>query len=318
MKLVFYISLFLSNWVISQNFVPNSSFENTSTCGFTMGDLSPCIDWEKIGGTADYYNGCVQSSDPGAPDVPTFTGQFSRSGIAMTGLFASERYYGDNLSEYIYAPLSSFLDSGVTYFVEFHVQLSNRSNYGIGSLGALFTDTIPTHFNLNWVASRIYESPQIINSSLTSIIDYENWTKVSGNFIANGTEKYILIGNFVPDSISNMTNSGVTAYDRSYYYIDDVCVSSNSEFCNYLAASLNKIDDIEVEIFPNPSNGIINISKSTNNPELVELINLSGQVLEVFTLNAKQTTIDISNLSLGIYYIRMVDSVVSPIKIVKK
>lgn len=70
--------------------------------------------------------------------------------------------------------------------------------------------------------------PQVVNTTLLD--DTLNWIKIEGSFIANGTEEYISIGNFYPDSLSGFVHSYPAAplsgsLRGAHYFIDDVSVT---------------------------------------------------------------------------------------------
>jgi hypothetical protein len=75
--------------------------------------------------------------------------------------------------------------------------------------------------------------------------------------------------------------------------------------------SINRIDnDFNVDIFPNPSNDIINIKSSeiSNTDVEVSIYSSVGELLHSENINVSQalnTTVDISNLSVGIYFIQL-------------
>lgn len=59
------------------------------------------------------------------------------------------------------------------------------------------------------------------------LTDTVNWIKLSTSFIADSAYQYLIIGNFYDDnntdtlSVNNIGNVG-------YYYIDDVCLTTDS------------------------------------------------------------------------------------------
>lgn len=96
-----------------------------------------------------------------------------------------------------------------------------KANYGINSIGLyISSDSIGGGFNtlLNY-------TPQIIYMPNVPIVDTLNWTKIYGTYKANGSEKYITIGNFTTstDVIIDSLNTSIVS-GASYYYIDDVSV----------------------------------------------------------------------------------------------
>lgn len=64
--------------------------------------------------------------------------------------------------------------------------------------------------------------PQISNPSGNVLSDTVNWTLISGSFTAAGGERFITIGNFLPDSLITIDSFPVWTYPDAYYYIDDV------------------------------------------------------------------------------------------------
>ena len=70
-----------------------------------------------------------------------------------------------------------------------------------------------------------YLTPQITNT-LGIINDTLNWIEIKGTFVANGTEKYLIIGNFKTDVATSITSNttGLGGGIWSEYMIDDVSV----------------------------------------------------------------------------------------------
>jgi gliding motility-associated-like protein len=102
--------------------------------------------------------------------------------------------------EYVQTKLLDSLIAGHKYCVSFYVSLSDSCWYATDEIGAFFDDTA-TSFLYSPVGPAIPGpwpvSPQVISGFY--ITDRENWTLVSGSFIAQGGEKYITIGNFTQD-----------------------------------------------------------------------------------------------------------------------
>jgi len=59
--------------------------------------------------------------------------------------------------------------------------------------------------------------------------------------------------------------------------------------------------------FPNPTTGIINVEYSSKTPVQFDVINMLGKnVFSQNTNNTEKTTIDLSNLNKGIYFLQMI------------
>ena len=61
-------------------------------------------------------------------------------------------------------------------------------------------------------------------------------------------------------------------------------------------------ETIEVSLYPNPVQNILNIDLNTNSNIEVQIVNLAGQVI----ITSRETSIDVSNLSQGIYFANIV------------
>ena len=65
-------------------------------------------------------------------------------------------------------------------------------------------------------------------------------------------------------------------------------------------------NDMNLTAYPNPTNGIINVEYSSKIPVHFNVINMIGEnVFSQKTNNTKKTTIDLSNLNKGLYFLQM-------------
>ncbi len=119
--------------------------------------------------------------------------------------------------------LKGTLDNGRIYCVKMHVSLTNQSTHGIDAVGAYFgNNSLDTITQCDKAIT--YLIPQIFNPNHNILIDTLQWISITGTFVANGTEKYMLIGNFKTNSntdtlLSNPTNLPAIF---SNYLIDNV------------------------------------------------------------------------------------------------
>lgn len=201
------------------NLVPNPSFEDTLQCPFNPAQVSFAPPWyDPTLGSPDYFNNC-NGGNYGVP-INAVGFQFARTGKAYTGLYT----YANNiitLREYIQVFLNSSPYSGKRYSVEFYVSLADTMSVATNNLGLYFSD-IPVTAAVGAVINVI---PQVTNDTINNkLSDKSGWTKISGDYIANGTEQYITIGNFLDDSSSDTIHVAGGSYQFSYYYIDDVSI----------------------------------------------------------------------------------------------
>jgi len=208
------------------NLVANPSFEILTSCP-PPGRLEVCVPW--INPTTSIstaylsgvFNKCSSSGCCGVPSNIYGTGyQFARTGNGYASGFFLQAL-GGNIRNYSQVPLIDSLKSGHCYYVEFYVNLVNRSAYACNNLGLYISKTAPT-FNPGQI---IAVNPQIINYGNKIIRDTLNWIKVSGVYVAQGGEQYITIGNFKTDAQTDtlITHNPLSA-NCAQYNIDDVSV----------------------------------------------------------------------------------------------
>jgi len=66
-------------------------------------------------------------------------------------------------------------------------------------------------------------------------------------------------------------------------------------------------NNLNLTAYPNPTNGIINVEYTSETPVQFDVINMLGEnVFSQKTNNTKNTTIDVSNLNKGLYFLQMI------------
>jgi len=287
--------------VISQNLVPNYSFEEFYQCPDEQGEFF--VDFWFItpiaGYTPEYYNDC--SPEVTQSDVPeNVTGfQYPYEGEGYSGIFC----YGNNSGEreYIEIQLSSPLLEGQGYEFSMWVSLPERFGLGINNLGALFTDYI-VEGNIPSELGLIEANPQI--KADDPITDKDNWTQITGTFIAEGGEEYLTIGNFFSDEDTEAVT--VWPYDFpnwSYYYIDAV-----SLIPVILGTNDNALEN-QLSVYPNPTSYTVTIELVNNHSNVtIKLYTIVGELIYTKSINNQLLKIDMSDLSRGMYLLEITDS----------
>ena len=217
-------SLFLQIDLKGQNLVPNGDFEVYDTCPNNGGQISYSTPWySPTTATPDYLNQCSTIFS-----VPFNPGgyQYARTGVAYAGIACYFYPSFSSYREYIQVQLTDSLIAQKKYCITFYVNLADThsSTYNIVAIteiGLYLSDnSISSSFQLP-----LPFIPQITSPTNVYLSDTANWVEVSGNYIAQGGEKFITIGNFKNDTLINTTtivnNNGIPL---AYYYIDDVSV----------------------------------------------------------------------------------------------
>ena len=181
--------------------------------------------------------------------------------------------------EYIGVPLTQSLSIGTKYYLSAYISYADSSFPGWGkcatnNFGFKFTSTAYSNSN---------PAPTDNNSHFHSssvIYDSIGWFKISGSFIADSSYSYCMIGNFY-DNL-NTNNAGCLYYNQTmaYYYVDNVCISTDSVFCD-LSTNIKNLNDIfKAEVYPNPSSGNIFI-KVPNKSNIIKanFYNSFGEII---------------------------------------
>ncbi len=226
--------------LVAQNLVPNSDFELYNPCPLAPGEFNNCTSWNNpTGATPDYLNVC--SWQIGGVSVPNniLGMQNARSGNGYAGLIAYEdggiigcpnTLFSSEWREYLHAQLTSPMQAGQSYCVEFFVSLGDNVRYGIEDLG-MYISTTPIN-DPDSVA--LPYTPQVVNTN-GPITDITNWVQITGTFVASGGEQYICIGNFQDDNSTNVVCANQNALNPyAYYYVEDVYIAPLNQCCTML------------------------------------------------------------------------------------
>lgn len=210
------------------NLLLNSSFETpTSSCGTSDIQLynsqTPVSDWfgtddyPGAGSSPDYFSLCAGTTNS--------ANQFCITGNARVGVYTKTNF---NLGrEYVQSQLINPLIAGKTYCFSIVVKskvgsagniLSSCDGIGawIHNQGLINIQTMNGGNQYLGAGSTINASPQVENPSGNLI--GETCVTVTGTFCAQGSENWIVIGNFRDDVSTSIVGSS----SFNYMYIDDV------------------------------------------------------------------------------------------------
>ncbi len=286
--------------VNSQNLVPNPSFEIDTACPNNYSQIYYAVPWfvpHTNWSSSDLFDTCYLaiSSGQGVPFNQDGV-QWARTGVKYAGIIT----YTDtiNYREYIEVPLLSPLIVNRNYCVQIYISLSELSNVAISNIGAYFS--IDSVLDSTHGHAIDYFFPQVENTTTNFLNDTANWMLVSGNFIANGGERFMTIGNFHNPSNTNVQNISGSSQQYSYYYLDDVSVID----CTDVGVDENNKEDM-VEVYPNPATNQLTIKTAQFKEKEIRITDVLGNLIQQSMLNSHQSTIDISNLAKGIYFIEL-------------
>jgi hypothetical protein len=225
------------------NLVLNPSFEQYSHCPQSADVIKFANYWSSLTDTlltaTDTFSGwyCTPefchtcSNDPGLK-IPLSTNYWhfphTGNGMAQVQMYYREDFDTTFLGkrDYLQGRLKNRLTGGKQYNVSFYVTLEQLSGFAIDHIGAyLDNGIIDTAATLCGMPQTTH-IPQVYETTI--INDTLNWVKVDGIFTADGTERFITIGNFFDAAHTDTVFTDYWNFGRinylSWYLVDDVSV----------------------------------------------------------------------------------------------
>jgi outer membrane protein OmpA-like peptidoglycan-associated protein len=232
MKLLYFLTFLLSCHLLAaqlpgeaatDNIVPNPSFELYA---------SPPIGWfykgEHYTAVMKYWSSATNASpDVFGPRVRVpahwadkgFGKQVPRTGSSMSGITVYGCREGKpHCREYIQIQLSEPLVVGQDYLAEMWVSHLPQS-IRVNNLGFYFSKE-KTEEITDGVITR---KPQVRAEYVLSGNNHK-WMRISGRFKAEVEAEYLVIGNFLPDSLTVTEHPQEGSLPFGYYYVEDVLV----------------------------------------------------------------------------------------------
>ena len=207
------------------NYVNNPGFESVVP-SFTVNPFDGAKYWIAMDSTqnASYY---LMGLPPFGNAPYCSTGfQFPRTGYMM----AQTQFYCDNCQsicgncgrEYPRNRLKKQLKPNTAYCAKYFVVNTNNNRIAIDNYGVHFGNSIIDTITRSSIPLT-YLNPQI-ESTNGIITDTLRWTPITGTFVATGTEKYMILGNFKSNASTNtlLINTPTLTTMSNDIYIDDV------------------------------------------------------------------------------------------------
>ena len=211
--------------------------------------------------------------------------------------------YSANGREYLTGELIDTLIKDKVYKVSFYFSLADSVKFTTDRIGAYLHDTIIYQNNLFYLPFQ----PQIENQQGNFISDKTTWNLVEGLYTAQGGEKYITIGNFYPDSLTDtlgLNNLPMSSGNKNmaYFYIDDVYVG---EYVEPIFEENNLI------VSPNPASDFLTMNYELKEEDAeLKIYNVIGQIVNEENLfgNNGTITLDLFNFSQGMYFATLIQN----------
>lgn len=311
-KICIYLMILISSSSFGQvNLIQNGDFEQYYQCPTYFNQVPYCVGWSSASDstlnnqTPDYFNSCNPVSYLSPPTVLCgFQSPHSGNGYCGIATYFKPSGVNQNVREYIQDSLIDSLTLNLKYYVSFYANLSGESIYTCASnkIGVLFT-------------MQKFEAPNFASPlnfahvyTDTVITDTAGWFHFKGTFIADSAYHYMTLGNFFDDSNTDTINLDGSNSFIGYYYIDDVCVSTDSNLC-YTKTAFEEILPVLPNVYPNPANGIIDIVMDNSKMNDVIIYDPLGNIFKQLKKVIGSVTLDCSYWSEGLYFLKLNNTV---------
>lgn len=213
---VFFLWLLSTTYLNAQNLVPNGDFEEDVICAEFNLICGP-FGWRLTSSDPpDYYNGPVNDEDTGKITHWTSFVPFS---------YDNQGIYRESLQ----TPLLCPLEKGAAYLLSFQVK---AKEVAVKEIDVMFMSSVTITASNQALAM----SPRIkLRNELYWYDKHDEWIQLWARYIADGTERYMLIGNFQPQLLTEHKRIYNTHRDHNLaiYYIDNVLLKpEKGTFCD--------------------------------------------------------------------------------------
>lgn len=259
-----------------QNLVPNPSFEDTVSCPYSWSATGSLANWHNFNTStsADYFNSC--SNNAGIPF--NFIGyQAPRGGNAYAG-FVTINTFSTSFRESICARLVSPMVIGQLYEVSMYINTANSANSGSDNLDVLFFKNRDTTITTGSGSSIV---PQVRFTSFGTVIDTQNWVKITDTFQADSAYTYMAVGGFYYNASTTQFQTSGSGY--AYYLIDSVKVVAMTGFSVTSADTILCAKDTFTVQYDHYQ------TFATNNVFTVQLSNPSGSFNNPIVIGSKSS-----------------------------
>jgi len=194
--------------------------------------------------------------------------------------------------------------------------VDNLDNKWIGTGSGISVLNNTNNYVTNYTKMYLMPPPDTLNPVVDLSIDSYNrlWAAIYVGYLGEGGVAMYDGNNWidydVSDGLVGKNIKGISIDSK-----DNVWVATTSGVSKILTtiANINNYDNQKLIVYPNPSRDIINISIESK-PNIVadiNIYNIMGQKLHNHILKNNTTSLDISSLKKGVYYIRTNDKAYS-------
>ncbi|MEI6594198.1 MAG: T9SS type A sorting domain-containing protein [Bacteroidota bacterium] len=225
---------------------------------------------------------------------------------APAGLGYRARNPSDSMQLMFYIPTQHYKNIKVSYACE-------KSSIASGAYQQNFDYSIDA--GKNWKTSGL----NITFDSTIGIAYTPVYLSFPNDTLTGNNPNLILRVKFVAGPIGIGSPTGLSGNNR----FDNVAVEGDTTTATPQPVIKTGISQVtksnsDYVMFPNPSNGELFINSKTTDTKHIVIMNITGQIVVEYFDNLKEIKMDISNLTQGIYFVRVTEnSSVSTMKLIK-
>jgi uncharacterized repeat protein (TIGR01451 family) len=172
---------------------------------------------------------------------------------------------------------------------------------------------------LDWTTFKVLDAShametQLVNGSIDFIFDNINLPTATSD--PEGSQGFVA---FKVKPVSTVQLNDVVANAADIYFDFNAAIVTNTVFTKFVdVLGVTDFETLKVVAYPNPTNDILNF-QAEDSISSIEVVNILGQTLLTSKGNSNREQIDISGLSPGNYFVKIVvGDVSSVLRIVKK
>jgi uncharacterized repeat protein (TIGR01451 family) len=172
---------------------------------------------------------------------------------------------------------------------------------------------------LDWTTFKVLDAShametQLVNGSIDFIFDNINLPTATSD--PEGSQGFVA---FKVKPVSTVQLNDVVANAADIYFDFNAAIVTNTVFTTFVdELGVADFETLKVVAYPNPTNDILNF-QAEDSISSIEVVNILGQTLLTSKGNSNREQIDISGLSPGNYFVKIVvGDVSSVLRIVKK
>ncbi len=224
------MNLALAAMATAQNLVSNPSFEDTTHCNLYQPPFEEAVGWFSANlATPDIFDcdtvePCGTFMDPSDPGIQAKGFRTAYHGSRFAGGF---HWYGtDSLGsarDYITSKLATGLEAGRSYRVSLFCARPKGHRRAIDHIGVYFgPDSVhEPHTTVLGVTPQV----ELRDPNSSFLVD-TNWVELVDTLVAQGNERWLVIGTFLDDpQVNGIDLPPLFPQPKAYYYIDAVSVT---------------------------------------------------------------------------------------------